>query len=67
MTVGGGGEVAIGKEEEVLGLPHLLLAKEEMADAGRRLGIERVHVRLHGAAGTNCVRVSRGGQIGQNC
>ena len=44
-AVGGGGEVAIGEEEEILGLPHLFLAEEEVAGAGGRLVVERAHCR----------------------
>ncbi|GAC1346209.1 MAG: hypothetical protein NVSMB18_27800 [Acetobacteraceae bacterium] len=43
QAVGGAGEVAVGEEEQVLGLAHLFFAQEEVAGAGLAFGIERGH------------------------
>ena len=39
--VGGGGEVAVCEEEQVLGVAHLFLAEEEVVDAGGGLWVGR--------------------------
>ena len=62
-AVGGGGEIAVGEEEQILGLPHLLLAKEEVAGVWRLLGVEPIH-----AATAVCRTRSRyAAGIGQSC